>query len=59
MKTLKIGVLHESEQWLQKKLANRVGVRHVSEDLANYAERTFDKNAGVADGFGVSKINIL
>ena len=49
-----IGVLHESEQWLQKKRANGVRVRHVSEDLANYAERTLDKNAGRGAGYGDS-----
>ena len=59
MKTLKIGVLHESEQWLQKKLANGVRVRHVFRRLGLNGWRDLDKNAGVADGFGVSKINIL
>ena len=59
MKTLKIGVLHESEQRLQKKLANGVRVRHVFRRLVTLGWRALITNAGVADGFGVSKINIL
>ena len=54
MKTLKIGVLHESEQRLQKKLANGVRVRHVSEDLSHYEERKLTTKDGVGAGCGDS-----
>ena len=54
MKTLKLGVLHESEQRLQKKLANGVRVRHVFRRLGLNGWRDLDKNAGVGAGYGDS-----
>ncbi len=54
MKTLKIGVLHESEQWLQKKLANGVRVRHVFRRLITLGWRALVTNAGVGAGYGDS-----